>query len=157
MLIKAKTYLSSPFKAGKLSESSENSEEEKELYHISAHLHDIGKITELEGPIVFKYSTKGKLIGHISIMASEIERAGIELGITSEIPLLLQHSILAHHGQLDYGSPVLPVTAEALLLSLVDNLDSKMVIALKALEETKEGEFSNKVYPLDGRTLYKHK
>ena len=129
----------------------------RDLVITSILLHDFGKMTELEGPVVYKYSTKGKLIGHISIMSSEIEAAGKELGITSEIPLLLQHSILSHHGQLDYGSPVLPETAEALLLSLVDNLDSKMVIASKALEETKEGEFTNKIFPLDGRTLYKHK
>lgn len=129
----------------------------RDLVITSILLHDFGKMTELEGPIVYKYSIKGKLIGHISIMASEIERAAIELGLTSETPLLLQHAILSHHGQLDYGSPVLPVTAEALMLSLVDNLDSKMVITLKALEETKVGDFTNKVYPLDGRSFYKHK
>ncbi len=129
----------------------------KDLVITSVLLHDIGKITELEGPIVYKYSLKGKLIGHISIMAAEIDGAAKELGLTSEIPLLLQHAILSHHGQLEYGSPVLPETAEALMLSLVDNLDSKMVITLKALEETKDGEFTNKVYPLDGRTFYKHK
>lgn len=129
----------------------------RDLVMTSILLHDFGKMTELEGPVVYKYSVKGKLIGHISIMSSEIEEASKELGITSEIPLLLQHSILSHHGQLDYGSPVLPETAEALLLSLIDNLDSKMVITAKALEETKVGEFTNKVYPLDGRTFYKHK
>lgn len=129
----------------------------KDLVITSVLLHDFGKITELEGPVVYKYSIKGKLIGHISIMAAEIENAAKELGLTSETPLLLQHAILSHHGQLEYGSPVLPETAEALMLSLVDNLDSKMVITLKALEETKEGEFSNKVYPLDGRQFYKHK
>lgn len=129
----------------------------RDLVITSILLHDFGKITELEGPVVYKYSLKGKLIGHISIMAAEIEEAANKLGIKSEIALLLQHSILSHHGQLEYGSPVLPQTAEALLLSLIDNLDSKMVIATKALEETKDGDFSNKVFPLDGRTIYKHK
>lgn len=129
----------------------------KDLVITSILLHDFGKMTELEGPIVYKYSLKGKLVGHISIMSAEIEEAAKKLGITSEVPLLLQHAILSHHGQLDYGSPVLPETAEALMLSLIDNLDSKMVMTLKALEETKEGEFTNKVYPLDGRCFYKHK
>lgn len=129
----------------------------RDLVITSILLHDFGKMTELEGPIVYKYSLKGKLVGHISIMSSEIENAAKELGLTGETPLLLQHAILSHHGQLDFGSPVLPETAEALMLSLIDNLDSKMVITLKALEETKEGEFSNKVYPLDGRSFYKHK
>jgi len=130
---------------------------DRDLVIASILLHDFGKMTELEGPVVYKYSTKGKLIGHISIMAAEIEEAGNKLGIDNEIVTLLQHSILSHHGQLEFGSPVLPQTAEALLLSLIDNLDSKMVICLKALEETKDGEFSNKVYPLDNRTIYKHK
>ena len=78
-------------------------------------LHDMGKLIELEGPIVFKYSTEGKLLGHISIMAAEIRKAAEELKITSEIPLLLEHMVLSHHGQLEFGSPVLPSTKEAQL------------------------------------------
>ena len=61
-------------------------------------LHDMGKIVELEGPIVYKYSTEGKLLGHISIMAAEIRKAGQELKIDSEIPMLLEHMVLSHHG-----------------------------------------------------------
>jgi 3'-5' exoribonuclease len=64
---------------------------------------------------------------------------------------------LSHHGQLEYGSPVLPQTKEALILSLVDNLDSKIVVASKALEGVAPGEYSQKVYPLDGRILYRPK
>lgn len=130
---------------------------DRDLVITSILLHDFGKITELEGPVVYKYSTKGKLIGHISIMAAEIEEAANKLGINGEVATLLQHSILSHHGQLEFGSPVLPQTAEALLVSLIDNLDSKMVITMKALEETADGEFTNKIFPLDGRTIYKHK
>ena len=120
-------------------------------------LHDMGKLIELEGPIVYKYSTEGKLLGHISIMASEIRKAADELKIDSEIPLLLEHMVLSHHGQLEFGSPVLPSTKEALLLSLVDNLDSKMVVVNKALQDVEPGNFSNKVFPLDNRAFYKPK
>ena len=120
-------------------------------------LHDMGKTIELEGPVVFKYSTEGKLLGHISIMVSEIRRAAEGLKITSEVPLLLEHMVLAHHGAPEFGSPVLPQTREALLLSLIDNIDSKMVIVDKALENVNPGEFSTKVFPLDNRTLYKPK
>ena len=130
---------------------------DRDLVITGALLHDIGKMTELEGPIVFHYSTEGKLIGHISIMASEIKKAGEELGIKSEIPMLLQHMILSHHGQLEFGSPVMPLTKEALLLSLVDNLDSKMVVVNKALETINPGEFSQKVFSLDNRMFYKPK
>ena len=120
-------------------------------------LHDMGKLIELEGPIVYKYSTEGKLLGHISIMAAEIRKAANELKIDSEIPLLLEHMVLSHHGQLEFGSPVLPSTKEALLLSLVDNLDSKMVVVNKALQDVEPGNFSNKVFPLDNRAFYKPK
>ena len=118
-------------------------------------LHDMGKMIELEGPIVFKYSTEGKLLGHISIMAAEIRKAAEELGIKSEVPLLLEHMVLSHHGQQEFGSPVMPLTKEALLLSLIDNMDSKMVVANKALADVEPGNFSNKVFSLDNRSFYK--
>ena len=120
-------------------------------------LHDLGKIIELEGPIVYKYSLEGKLLGHISIMVAEIKKAAEELNITSEVPLLLEHMVLSHHGQPDFGSPVLPSTKEALLLSLIDTLDSKMVVVNKAIADVEPGSFSNKVFPLDNRSFYKPK
>ena len=120
-------------------------------------LHDLGKIIELEGPIVYKYSVEGKLLGHISIMAAEIREAASKLGITSEVPLLLEHMVLSHHGQQEFGSPVMPLTKEALLLSLIDNLDSKMVVINKAIADVEPGNFSNKVFPLDNRSFYKPK
>lgn len=118
-------------------------------------LHDLGKTIELEGDIVFKYSLEGRLLGHISIMAAEIRKAAEKLGIKSDVPMLLEHIVLSHHGQLEYGSPVMPLTKEALLVSLIDNLDSKMTIVTKALEGVEKGEFSQKVFALDGRAFYK--
>lgn len=129
----------------------------KDLLITGTILHDVGKTIEYEGKVVYKYSLKGKLIGHISLMSAEISKAAEELKIESETALLLQHMVLAHHGQLEYGSPVMPLTKEAMLLYLIDNLDSKMVILSKALEATKEGEFSNKIFALDNRMFYKHK
>lgn len=120
-------------------------------------LHDIGKLLELEGPVVYHYSVEGKLLGHISIMVSEIRIAAAELHITSEIPLLLEHMILSHHDKPEFGSPISPLIKEALLLTYIDNLDSKMAIASKALELVEPGEFTQKIYPLDGRALYKPK
>ena len=120
-------------------------------------LHDMGKIIELEGPIVYKYSLEGKLLGHISIMCAEIRKAADELKITSEIPVLLEHMVLSHHGQQEFGSPVMPLTKEALLLSLIDNLDSKMVVVNKAIADIEPGNFTNKIFPLDNRAFYKPK
>ncbi|HHT66805.1 MAG TPA: HD domain-containing protein [Erysipelotrichaceae bacterium] len=120
-------------------------------------LHDLGKTIELEGPIVYRYSLEGRLLGHISIMCAELKIAAEQLDIQSEVPLLLQHMILSHHGQLEFGSPILPLTKEAMLLSLIDNLDSKMVVVDKAISEIDNGEFTARVYSLDNRSLYKPK
>ncbi len=120
-------------------------------------LHDIGKLTELEGPVIYHYSLEGKLLGHISIMASEIKEAANKLSLKSEVPLLLEHMILSHHGQHEYGSPVLPLTSEALALHLIDNTDSKLTILNKALDDTEVGQFTQKIFALDGRLFYKHK
>lgn len=129
----------------------------RDLLVTGALLHDFGKIIELVGPAVYHYSTEGRLLGHISIMCGELRIATKELGITSEVPLLLEHMVLSHHGQYEFGSPVLPLTKEALLLSMIDNLDSKMLVLDKAYEEIKPGEFTQKVYALDGRSFYKPK
>ena len=129
----------------------------RDLLITGAILHDFGKMTELEGPAVYKYSLEGKLLGHISIMCAEIRNAAQELDIKSEIPLLLEHMVLSHHGHLEFGSPVLPLTKEALILSIVDLLDSKITIVSKALEETKPGEFTQKIFHLDNSSFYKPK
>lgn len=118
-------------------------------------LHDLAKCIEFEGPIVYKYSLEGKLLGHITLMVSEIRKAALELNLNSEIPLLLEHMVLSHHDKPEYGSPVPPLTKEALALTMIDNMDSKLVIVNKALETVEEGNFSNKVFALDNRAFYK--
>lgn len=120
-------------------------------------LHDIGKTIEFEGTTSYHYSLEGKLLGHISIMATIIDEEAKALGTNPEKALLLKHMILSHHGEYEYGSPVLPQTREAILLNLIDNLDSKMAIVDKALEDVAPGELSQKVFALDNRVLYKAK
>ena len=130
---------------------------DKDMLITGILLHDMGKTIEFEGPVIYKYSLEGKLLGHISLMVSEIRRAAEGLKITGEVPLLLEHMVLSHHGSNEFGSPILPLTKEALLLSLIDNLDSKMVFTAKALEGVNPGEFTNKLFPLDNRMMYKPK
>ncbi len=130
---------------------------DRDLLITGAILHDFGKMIELSGPAIYHYTVEGKLLGHISIGMAEIRKAAEELNITSEVPILLEHMILSHHGQYEFGSPVLPLTREALILSIVDSLDSKMLILDKAYEEVKSGEFTQKIFPLDGRSFYKKK
>ncbi len=90
-------------------------------------LHDIGKIHELSYERAFGYSTEGQLVGHIAIairMLSEKLRAFPEFPV--ELRNLIEHMILSHHGQLEFGSPKVPVFPEALLLHHLDDMDSKM-------------------------------
>ena len=129
----------------------------RDLLVTGALLHDMGKLIELEGPAVYHYTTEGKLLGHISIMCGELRIAAKELGLTGETPVLLEHMVLSHHGQLEFGSPIMPLTREALLLSMIDNLDSKMLVLDKAYEDVAPGEFTQKIYPLDSRSFYKAK
>lgn len=120
-------------------------------------LHDLGKTLELSGPIIPKYTLEGKLIGHISITHAEIQKSIEVLKINSETATLLSHMVLSHHGKYEYGSPVLPLTREAYLLSVIDDLDAKMMILDKAYEQTPEGEFSARIYAMDDRSFYKPK
>ena len=128
---------------------------DKELLYAAVILHDVDKTVEIEGTLSYKRTLEGNLIGHLPMGSAEIQEAKAMLGIDSESLVLLQHMILAHHGHPEFGSPVLPMTKEALLLNLIDNLDCDMAIAIKALENTKEGEFSEKLFALDNRMLYK--
>ncbi|MFA5283185.1 MAG: HD domain-containing protein [Bacilli bacterium] len=118
-------------------------------------LHDLGKTLELSGPVIPKYTTRGKLVGHISIMHAILVEEVDKLNIKSEIPVLLEHMILSHHGQYEFGSPVLPLTKEALLLSMIDDMDAKVNILDKALSITEPGDFTQKIFALDDRYFYK--
>jgi 3'-5' exoribonuclease len=90
-------------------------------------LHDVGKIQELTYDRGFGYSDEGQLIGHI-VMAVRIveEKVRAIPDFPPKLRTLLEHMILSHHGQMEYGSPKVPLFPEALLLHHLDNLDSKM-------------------------------
>lgn len=121
-------------------------------------LHDLGKIEEFTSSVVTEYSLKGKLLGHISIMDARLLQAGQELKLEdSEELLLLRHMVLSHHGEHEYGSPVLPETLEAEILTYIDNIDAKIAVIDKALAEVKVGEFSPKLFAMENRQFYKHK
>ena len=86
---------------------------------------------------------------------NELEKVVDELDIKSEVPVLLEHMILAHHGKLEWGSPVLPATREAWLLAQIDLIDSHMMVLDKALEPVKEGEFTPRLWVMDDVSFYK--
>ena len=127
----------------------------KDLLYAGIILHDVGKVIELSGPIATQYTIEGNLIGHITIMVNEISKAADELEISGEEVMLLQHMVLSHHGKEEWGSPKRPMLKEAEILHYIDNIDAKMNMLDRALGNTKAGEFSERIFPLDNRTFYK--
>ena len=111
----------------------------RDLLLTGAFLHDIGKIHELTYNRSFSYSTRGQLLGHM-IIELEMLQAKLALlpGFPSDLKTLLEHLIISHHGQYDFGSPKLPMFPEALMLHYLDDLDSKME-AMRAQFEREEG------------------
>ncbi len=130
---------------------------DRDLLVAGALMHDIGKTVEYKDLPVPEVTTEGKLIGHISIMYAEFKNIVDKLDIKSEVPMLLEHMILSHHGKLEFGSPVLPMTREAMLLSMIDLLDSQLMVVDKALKDVKPGEFSERIWSMDNVSFYKPK
>lgn len=119
-------------------------------------LHDIGKISELSAEMgIAEYTTRGKLLGHITEMILWIEKTAILLDITDEEGILkLQHMVAAHHGKLEFGSPVTPKLPEAELLHWLDMLDSRMGAVEDALLHKRgEDEWTDRIKIL-GTEMY---
>lgn len=98
-----------------------------ELVQTGVVLHDIGKIHELTYDRSFGYSDDGQLLGHITICLQMIDRKARELDdFPPKLKRLVEHLVLSHHGKYEFGSPKLPMFPEALMLSYIDDLDSKL-------------------------------
>lgn len=103
---------------------------DRSLLLAGAFLHDIGKLEELkmEGGLV-EYTVKGRLKGHLVIGSEMVARAAEKIrDFPEELLEQLQHLILSHHGRQEFGSPTVPMTVEAFILSFIDDLDAKMNI-----------------------------
>ena len=99
----------------------------RDLLLTGAFLHDIGKIHELTYQRSIAYTTKGQLLGHMIIELEMLhERIARLPGFPDELKILIEHMIISHHGQYEFGSPKLPMFPEALMLHYLDDLDSKM-------------------------------
>ncbi len=121
-------------------------------------LHDFAKAEEFRFSglgLVTEYSTKGQLLGHLVMGAQEVAEAARELGIPEEKSVLLQHMLLSHHGQPEFGAAVVPMCPESELLSMIDTIDSRMEIYRETMEETPVGEFSKRIFALEKR-IYHH-
>lgn len=132
---------------------------DRELLIAGAILHDIAKTTEYEmtpSGLASGYTVRGNLIGHLAEGAMMIREVSNRLGITSEVPLLLEHMVLSHHGEPDFGAAVRPSFIEAELLSELDMLDARMFEMREATFGVVSGEFSGKLWSMDNRKLYNH-
>jgi 3'-5' exoribonuclease len=102
-------------------------EVDADLLVTGAILHDIGKVRELEWKSSFSYTLEGQMIGHISIAQGMLrEKVQALAPFPEKLRVLVEHMILSHHGKYEFGSPKLPMTPEAILLSALDDLEAKM-------------------------------
>lgn len=101
---------------------------DRDLVLLGVLLHDLGKLRELGAMPANDYTLEGKLVGHITIGHRMLTEActALDGAVPKNLQLHLEHLILSHHGNREYGSPVVPSTVEALVLHWLDNLDSKL-------------------------------
>lgn len=132
---------------------------DKDLLYCGIIVHDLCKIDEFDlnpAGLVSAYSVKGELIGHLVMGAMKIEQKALELGISSEKAMLLEHMVISHHGQPDFGAAVRPMFLEAEILSQLDTLDATVYEITSAVSDVKQGEFTGRMWALDNRKLYNH-
>lgn len=123
-------------------------------------LHDVGKIHELSYARSFSYTTEGQLLGHIIIGMRMVDEKIAKIpDFPPKLRDLLQHLILSHHGQMDFGSPKVPMFPEAMLLHLLDTMDSKMECMRGLVEKDRqvEGVWTSYSSPLERAVLKKDK
>jgi 3'-5' exoribonuclease len=121
-------------------------------------IHDMEKINEIKSNhwgISPGYSTEGLLLGHIAQGVKMIDRLAAELGVSEEKAILLEHMILSHHYEPDFGSPKRPMFPEAELLHYLDIFDARIFDMEEALRPVPPGDFSDKVWTLENRRVYK--
>ena len=133
-----------------------------EILRVGVFLHDLGKVDELGYEAELSYTDSGQLLGHLVQGAMELEtraqRLAQETGEALPQDLLwrLQHVIISHHGQLDHGSPKVPMTLEAIVLAHLDNLDAKVNAAIEVIEADRNSDSDwTAFHPVLGRKLYK--
>ncbi|MBQ7295353.1 MAG: HD domain-containing protein [Clostridia bacterium] len=132
---------------------------DKDLLMCGIIVHDLCKIDEFQispAGLAAGYSVKGELIGHLVMGAVKIEMKAKELGINEDKAMLLQHMVISHHGEPDFGAAVRPMFLEAEILSQLDTLDATIYEITSAVGDVKTGEFTPRQWALDNRKLYNH-
>lgn len=132
---------------------------DRDLLVAGVILHDILKIGEFDVPstgLASGYTTAGQLVGHLVGGAAALEKAAEKLGISGETLLLLEHMLISHHGEPEFGAAVRPLTLEAEILSELDMLDARVYQIAHALEQTEKGAFTQRQWAMEDRRFYKH-
>lgn len=130
----------------------------RDLVSAGVILHDIEKLNEIESNeygISPGYSFEGQMLGHIIQGIKFLDRETAELGFPREKALMLEHMILSHHYEPEFGSPKKPLFPEAELLHYLDILDARMFDMEDALKGVEPGGFSDRIWTLDNRRIYK--
>ena len=120
-------------------------------------IHDLAKIDELKSDPagnVADYTRDGQLLGHLVRGITNLNRVADRLDIHGEVVVLLEHMLLSHHGEAEFGSPRAPMFPEAEALHWLDMMDARMNTMKTAVDKTPEGAFSEKIYSLDRRVYH---
>ncbi|MDO4154669.1 MAG: HD domain-containing protein [Clostridia bacterium] len=131
----------------------------RDLLLSGAILHDIAKLSEFvvgDTGIASGYSVEGNLIGHLVMGARMVDEAAKALAIPAEKSVLLQHMVLSHHGEPDFGAAVRPLFLEAELLSELDLMDARVYQIHDATTPLQKGAFTNRLWALEDRKMYNH-
>ena len=132
---------------------------DRELLISGAMLHDISKLSEFvvsETGVADGYSVEGNLLGHLTMGAMMIEKYAQKLGVSQKTSMLIEHMILSHHGEPEFGAAVRPMFIEAEILSELDLMDSRIYEMKEAVKTTQSDDFSQRLWALDNRKLYNH-
>ena len=120
-------------------------------------IHDLGKIEEMksdESGNVTDYTRDGQLLGHLVRGITNLNRVAEETGVTGEAKVLLEHMLLSHHGESEYGSPKPPMFAEAEALHWIDIMDARMNTMKTVTDKTPPGAFSERIPSLERRVYH---
>jgi 3'-5' exoribonuclease len=128
---------------------------DRDLLVFGAIFHDVGKVQELSWDKgAFAYTTEGRLLGHV-VLGERLISAYIDTlpGFPEDLRLRISHTLIAHQGETEYGSPERPKTLEALLVHLIDNLDARVAMYTETTTNVSPGGWSHHENPLH-RALY---
>ena len=121
-------------------------------------IHDIEKLNEMSADssgVVSEYTFEGQMLGHLVMGVRTIDRLADEIGLPAEKAVMLEHMMISHHYEAEFGSPKKPLFPEAEALHYLDMIDSKLYDFEENLAAVRPGKFSDWVRTLDGRRIYK--